>query len=257
MRTRRDMMGFYNEESRPTPQFYGQRSAATQFVSPVALVSGFNTEVLSNISRLAIKAVLRRCDRINVRVVSNNLFTLLGGTVDEVVVEGQGWESPGGLSCRRAALRGHPPKAVSKLVLNAQDFNRFVSSPILRDTFPRLLLEGHEIRFVGVKSIDESSVASMVEYGGRALVCTLRVQPGGKIAFESAEEGEPVGPVDAAAAAVDAAAVGRELEGFFNGMTVDLSGLILKVARFEIHKNSMAVSAEGQITRFPSALVSI
>ena len=60
--------------------------------------------ILQNIAKLALQSQLKKFDTVDVAIDSNP-GRLLEGTVDGVVVRGQGWQSPLGLSARLLEVR--------------------------------------------------------------------------------------------------------------------------------------------------------
>jgi len=211
------------------------------------MVATLSTDFLSNLATLGLKQCLARYEHVLVRVSSKRLFALLGGWVDGVEVYGTGWRSPKGVSCRSLTVRigtvgldltaiwrgqivlQQPVAASATLVLNAQDFNHFLGSTLVRKALEKLPLTDIAVAAGGPEHLVLTGMAE-----GMVHRFELRARPDGKATVIGAKSD-----------------LTRALEQFLNTLAVDLQGLELGLERFTIEQGLLQIQAQGRVWKFP------
>jgi hypothetical protein len=188
-------------------------------------------------------------------VASKNFWDLLTGKVDEVEVNGRGWQSPKGITCRAISVRTgaiaievggvlvgqillqRAVTAEARLALNAVDFGNFLSSALLRPLLQQLVVQGQPVTKLEVMQVNEAGVALNAQWQGVTYPLLLLPSADGKAVIS----GEPV--------------LATPLENFFNNLTVDLQGLELTMASFALAQELLHLKADARVWKFPSAVL--
>ncbi len=213
--------------------------------------------MLSNLATLGLKACLAKYGRVEVQVLTKNIWDLVTGTIAQVEVVGQGWQSPGGVTCRAifvrtdgiqvdlaAAWRGQiclcaPTHAKVQLQLNQADFNHFLASRLLTHTLEKLVIAGDPVTKLRVTDLTGQEMALTAEWQGIQHSFILQPNAQGKAQIL----GEPQVLV-------------QEIEHFFNHLVVDLQGLELRLDSFAIQTGLLTLHAQAKLWRFPEQTLS-
>ncbi|WP_287129342.1 LmeA family phospholipid-binding protein [Candidatus Cyanaurora vandensis] len=213
------------------------------------------TDVLSNLATLGLKQCLARQESVVVRVVSKNFLALLNGWVDGVEVHGRGWQSPRGVTCRAIAVRAgaigvevgavlrgqiilrETVQATAQLDLNAQDFNNFLGSVLLKDTLARLVIDQELLTGLRVEGLQDQQMFLSGIWGAERRDFVLTAGATGKAVVTG---GTPQ--------------LAQALQDFLNTLTVDLHGLELGLDCFSLNQDILRLKAKARIWQFPGAL---
>eukprot|EP00741_Cyanophora_paradoxa_P010475 tig00000158_g10128.t1 len=245
-------------------------------LGPILLrgAASLSTEAISSIATAGLSMILKHQDGVSVRIVSSNFLSLLSGHVDEVEVEGRGWETPRGLSCRSihvktealqldlpAVLSGRivlasEARATARLVVGDQDFNSFLVSPVFRSSLSKLKMDGRPLLGLRARGIRRGVLELAADYDGVEHCFDVVAGPGGKAVVSGGNV--PEGATAAGDPSTDAALAARlakALEDFLNGVVLDLNGLLVRLEAFSIHDGRLEISGSGKVWKFPTGLL--
>ncbi len=224
------------------------RAWQTELMSPFSLT----TEFLSNLATLGLKACLARWEKVAVRVISKDFFSLLKGEIDQVEVQGLAWQSPRGLSCRALSVHTEPLAldlaailsgkillkqavgATAQVALNADDFAHLLVSPLLDDYWSSLTVADQPISALRVDDLVDGKLLLSGQWQGTAYQFELQAGTDGKALVSGSQDD-----------------LARALADFFNHLMIDLQGLELRLDKFTITQNILHLDAKARVWQFP------
>jgi len=253
-----------------------RRSVTAALGRQTALTAGpgldLSTELVSEVATFALKTRLKSYERVSTRVQCSP-FGLLTGGVDGVQLDGTGWCSPLGLSCRsiecstgavqidtaavltqQAIVLRTPPRGDATVRFNEQDFAAFLQHP--------LMVKAAE-RAVGGKRFSFKREASFV--GGAVVFAGVADWDGGEYQLKM-ETVDGRGTLAVAASARQGGGgsaegeqqVGEDLARFFNSLALNLEGVELKYRTLKLQPTPPVVELALDLTvwSFPPPSVS-
>jgi len=253
---------------------YGRRAPTFRSAKPT-LTTEFSSGLISTLAIGALKRRLKDNTKVecNVNVDTNELMR---GKVGPVTVKGRKWMSPLGLSCRsieaivdqcsldmasmiqnRKLHLNVPARGSAMVALDAVDFGRFLSYPLLETPSFRHNDVDHNIELLKDKiSIEpeHNTVVFHIELLQGIWRCELQRAPNGAKIQVSFVEG--IGDLSIGEISLLEKGLSKTMSSFFNELVINLDGSFIHFKDMMVTSNSkfpfVILSLELMVKKFPS-----